>query len=64
MYKAIGKKCLLYSYVAKKFGVLVASFRILGRLFYCLFFFSLQYLVGSDDGAEYLSVPGVLLFKK
>ena len=27
-------------------------------------FFSLQYLVGSDDGAGYLSVPGVLLFKK
>ena len=50
MYKAIGKKCLLSSYLSKKFGVLVASFRILGRISYC--FFSLQYLVGSDDGAE------------
>ena len=53
MYKAIGKKCLLYSYLSKNFGP-----------FLLLFVFSLQYLVGSDDGAEYLSVPGVLLFKK
>ena len=37
MYKAIGKKCLLYSYLSKKFGVLVASFRLLGRFFYFFF---------------------------
>ena len=38
MYKAIGKKCLLSSYLSKKFGVLVASFRILGRFSNCFFF--------------------------
>ena len=45
----VAKLCLLYSYLPKKTGLLIASFRILGRFFQIFF----TWIIGGRDRQRY-----------